>query len=88
MRERGRNIDVTEKHWWVASHMQPYQESKSQPRYVPWPDSNLQLFGIQGNAPTNVTTQPGPNAILHFVFLPLKYVVHEQVSLSSNTILF
>ena len=47
VRERGRNIDVSEKHWLVTSCMCPDQG---------W---NLQLFGAQDNAPTNRDTQPG-----------------------------
>lgn len=33
--ERGRNIDVREKHVSVASYMLPDRESNSHPRYVP-----------------------------------------------------
>ena len=47
-----------EKHWSVASHRPPLG-TKSQPRQVPWPRSELMTFRLQGDAQPTEPHRPG-----------------------------
>ena len=54
-RERGKE----EKYLSVVSRRPPNKGSNLQPRYVPWLESNPQLFGVWNVAPTTWTARPG-----------------------------
>ena len=68
--ERERNIDVTEKHRWVAPPLGPNQGPISQPWCAPWPGTDCEIFLVYGMMlqPTE-PHQPGLFALfLHFLF--------------------
>ena len=77
-------------HWLVASYTLVNQGSNPQPRYVPWPESNLQPFWcmgqcfIQPSHPTRVTVHFKPwafqDACPRNDFRELRWIQQEKIA--------
>ena len=75
-KERERNINVWETHWWVASHVAPTGGLALDPGLCPGWESNLRPFGLQAGAQSTEPHQPGPSSLIFMSATIFEYICH------------